>query len=267
MLRAVWTPALLDGIRLAGCKLPADLDFQVAFYGDLFRPKGKKAFGDPFYTAVDVEPGFESQLLEALWLSAAVVDSSIPGADEKTKLRTSATAQRALNALSRSRFFSDFTEKLIIGFIKQVHLYMTDEGIRQAAQDRVVAEIDEGTRVLIGHSLGSVVAYEALCAHPEWPVKVFITLGSPLGIRNLIFDRLRPAPVAGKGRFPRHGIAWTNIADAGDVVALVKELRPLFESNLQDQLVHNGSKAHDVSPYLTAQETGRAIGWGLADEH
>jgi pimeloyl-ACP methyl ester carboxylesterase len=29
------------------------------------------------------------------------------------------------------------------------------------------------TAVLIGHSLGSVVAYEALCAHPEWSVRAF----------------------------------------------------------------------------------------------
>ena len=50
---------------------------------------------------------------------------------------------------------------------------------------------------MVGHSLGSVVAYEALCAHPEWPVRALVTLGSPLGIRNLIFDRLVPAPAAG----------------------------------------------------------------------
>jgi hypothetical protein len=61
-------------------------------------------------------------------------------------------------------------------------------------------------------------------------------------------------------------MAWTNIADKGDVVALVKELRPLFGGDLQDQLVHNGSRAHDVSPYLTAAETGLAIIRGLDDQ-
>ena len=55
--------------------------------------------------------------------------------------------------------------------------------------------------MLVGHSLGSVVAYEALCANPEWPVRMLVTLGSPLGIPNLIFDRLEPAPLPdGHGR-------------------------------------------------------------------
>jgi hypothetical protein len=31
----------------------------------------------------------------------------------------------------------------------------------------------------VGHSLGSVAAYEALCAHPQWPVRALATLGPP----------------------------------------------------------------------------------------
>ena len=55
-----------------------------------------------------------------------------------------------------------------------------------------------------------------------------------------------------------------NVADAGDVVALVKDLRPLFGGRVACYLVHNGSHAHDVRPYLTAAETGAAIAAGLA---
>jgi hypothetical protein len=43
----------------------------------------------------------------------------------------------------------------------------------------------------------------------------------------------------------------------------VKELRPLFQGQLHDHLVHNGSHAHDVVPYLTAKETGVAVGTGI----
>ena len=59
-------------------------------------------------------------------------------------------------------------------------------------------------------------------------------------------------------------MAWTNIADTGDVVALTKRLAPLFGERVQDLLVNNGSKAHDISPYLTAAQTGHAIAEGLA---
>jgi len=62
------------------------------------------------------------------------------------------------------------------------------------AQHCVEKVITDQTRVLVGHSLGTVVAYEALCAHPEWPVRTFVSLGSPLGISILIFELLRPAP-------------------------------------------------------------------------
>jgi hypothetical protein len=48
------------------------------------------------------------------------------------------------------------------------------------------------------------------------------------------------------------------------VVALVKQLAPLFGERVQDLLVNNGSKAHDISPHLTAAQTGHAIAEGLA---
>ncbi len=128
--------------------------------------------------------------------------------------------------------------------------------------------IESDTRVVIGHSLGSVVAYEALCAHSSWPVRTLITLGSPLGIRHLLFDRLDPPPAMEGterlGRWPGGIERWTNIADAGDVVALVKDLSQRFGKGVESILVHNGATAHDVRPYLTAKETGRAISAGLA---
>lgn len=92
-----------------------------------------------------------------------------------------------------------------------------------------------------------------------------VTLGSPLGIANLVFDRLQPPPVTGLGAWPgAEGLVWTNVADAGDVVALVKDLRPRFGEHVRNVVVHNGAKAHSVVPYLTDRLTGAAIAAGLA---
>jgi hypothetical protein len=261
----VWAPALRSGVRLAGGPLPEPDEVAVAFYGDLFRKPGSKALGVPQYAAVDVEEGSEQDLLQAWWEQAALTDPAVPGPEEPTKLRTPLLVQRALNALSQSQFFAELGEHLIIGMIKQVHAYLTDERVRAAVQARVAAAMRDDTRVLVGHSLGSVVAYEAVCAHPEWPISL-VTLGCPLGIRNIVFDRLRPAPVEDRGVFPAGVRGWTNVADRGDVVALVKQLRPLFGDRLVDRSVNNGAKAHDVSPYLTAVETGQAITAGLSDQ-
>ena len=191
VLRARWAPALRDGVALSGAEPPDEADLEIAFYGDLFRPSDGKAVGSPWYVATDVEEGFERELLEAWWAEAAASDDAVPGPDATTKLRTPKTAQRALNALSQSRFFAGLTERLIIGFIKQVHAYLTDDDVRAQIQARVDRVADSGTAVLVGHSLGSVVAYEAACAHPEWDLAL-VTMGCPLGIRNLVFDRLRP---------------------------------------------------------------------------
>lgn len=144
-----------------------------------------------------------------------------------------------------------------------MHAYLADDSVRGEIQARVDRVVGSGTAVLVGHSLGSIVAYEAACAHPGWDLTL-VTLGCPLGIRNLVFDRLRPPPEHGHGQFPAGAVAWTNIADTGDVVALVKRLAPLFGDRVHDLLVDNGSKAHDISPYLTAAQTGHAIAEGLA---
>jgi len=123
-------------------------------------------------------------------------------------------------------------------------------------------KVTAATRVIVAHSLGSIVAYETLCAHPEWNVHALVTLGSPLGVRDLIFDALTPTPVDGRGQWP--GVAsWVNIADQGDIVALVKKLAPLFGDRVVDRLVYNGWSSHDVARYLTSQETGKAIAEGL----
>lgn len=117
--------------------------------------------------------------------------------------------------------------------------------------------------MVIGHSLGSVVAYETLHAHVQRTGLTLVTLGSPLGIPNLVFDRLIPPPTAGSAQWPPAVADWTNIADRGDVVALVKELATRFGERVRDLSIDNGPKAHDPRPYLTARETGAAIARGL----
>lgn len=271
MLRGEWVLALRDGIRRSGIAvagLPGDEDIRCVFYGDVFRPPGRLLGpGDPWLKAADATE-FDRELLVAWWRVAAESDPHVVHPDARTLARTPGNVQAALRALSRSAFFAGLAERVMLFDLQQVRRYMTDLVLRRVVQDRVLAAVDKDTRVVVGHSLGSVVAYEAMCAHPEWPVRALVTLGSPLGIRNLIFDRLVPAPVPGEpgrptGTWPGGAEMWTNVADAGDVVALAKDLRPLFGPKVACYLVDNGSHAHAVQPYLTAAETGAAIAVGL----
>ena len=70
--------------------------------------------------------------------------------------------QAALRALSRSKFFGGLALRTLVFDLKQVRRYLTDSGLRAAAQARVTRLIGPDTQVVVGHSLGSVVAYEAL---------------------------------------------------------------------------------------------------------
>jgi pimeloyl-ACP methyl ester carboxylesterase len=179
---------------------------------------------------------------------------------------TLTVVQQALNALTRSRFFKAVSDSLLIADLKQVRRYFEEPDLRHAVRDRVTELLDSDTQVVIGHSMGSIVAYEALAhdPHPTWRIGAFVTLGSPLGIRHVTFDRLTPAPCEGRGVWPKPVQRWHNIADAGDIVALVRDLRTRFGPNVRDHRVHNGVTMHDMKAYLTAIETGRAVAEGLA---
>jgi pimeloyl-ACP methyl ester carboxylesterase len=272
-LSSRWAPSLRDGVRRvepAGAAVAAaltDADVRSVFYGDLFRPAGQTlSTGEPPLTADDLTE-FEEDLLFRWWREAAEVDPAVSLPGEGTMARTPNSVQAALRVLSGSAFFAGLAQRLMIGSLVQVRRYFTETGTRARIQRRVADAVEEDTRVVVAHSLGSVVAYEALCAHPEWPVRALVTLGSPLGVRNLVFDRLQPGPSAAAdpaGQWPGAVTSWTNVADHGDVVALVKDLRSLFGKRVVQSVVHNGVKAHDVRGYLTARETGQGVLAGLA---
>jgi pimeloyl-ACP methyl ester carboxylesterase len=268
-----WGPPLRDGVQQHGVQLDAD-DLVCAFYGGLFRPPGGlRASGDPPYQATDLTED-ETELLLALWAEAAETepDRVIAPDAEGTRLPTPRAVQTGLYLLSQSRFLTGIAERAFIGSLKQVRAYLRDDPVgtdpadgtvRDRAQQAVAEVVTSDTQVVVGHSLGSVVAYEALHRFADDPrfagVTTFVTLGSPLGISNLVFDQLLPAPQDGRGRWPGRVQRWINISDEGDVVALAKRLAPRFGDDLVDIRVHNGAKAHDVSPYLTARETGEVI--------
>ncbi|MGW3561300.1 hypothetical protein ACWDNT_28910 [Streptomyces sp. NPDC000963] len=276
-------PALRGGVGLALRGDPAlgtlaDGDVVCAGYGDLYRKAGAR--GEPYYGPEDVEPGFETELLEVWWREAARLDPRVPAPDGDQAGAVSRGAvghlasrplradriRRALNALTRTRFFGAVSDRLLISDLKQVRRYFTEPELRAAVRARAAELITPQTRVVVGHSLGSVVAYEVLCAlPPERRPLTLVTLGSPLGLAGLVFHRLEPTPKpGGTGVWPNSVEQWTNLADNGDVVALVRELAPRFGPGVVDVPVDNGAQMHSMRAYLTAVETGRAIATGLA---
>ncbi|MEU5162507.1 hypothetical protein AB0G74_23265 [Streptomyces sp. NPDC020875] len=262
-----WLPALRDGLTRAG--EPGAVnggEVAMAYYGDVFLPPGRTlSAADPYLTAADVGDGWEAELLMAWWAAAAEAEPQVmaPGT-AGTMGGVPVRVQTALLALSQSRFFAGLAERALVLDLRQVRRYLMEAEVRDAVTDRVKRAVGPDTRVVVAHSLGTVAAYEALCALPGHGVRALVTLGSPLGIRHLVFDRLVPSPADGVGTWPGGaGLAWTNVADARDVVALAKDLRPRFGDGVVCHLVPNGSHAHDATHYLGKAETGRAIAAAL----
>ena len=206
--------------------------------------------------------GIEAELLKAWWRAASETDPGVVPPGTRT-LGMADGVQAALAALAGAQFLAAATERFLVLWLRQVRAYFTQPELREEVQRRFAAMISPDTQVVVAHSLGSVVAYEALCAHEDWNVQTLVTLGSPLGIRNIILDRLTPPPRQATGGWhpvwPTPVRSWNNIADRSDFVALVKRLRPVFGDGVHDVEVDNGSRAHDATRYLSAYETGSAI--------
>ncbi|MGV4925355.1 hypothetical protein K2224_20735 [Streptomyces sp. BHT-5-2] len=137
--------------------------------------------------------------------------------------------------------------ELVRRTFRDVHAYFF--GGRGRAIRQVVAEAlpaADGPVVVIGHSLGSVAAYEVLRERdPE--VELLVTLGSPLAITEVRDQLARPPAVPSGVR------AWRNVSDLRDLVALGHTLRPEYAPAelITDALVTNNSgNHHGIGQYL-----------------
>jgi len=281
MLTDDWFKALHGGLEEAGGPMIHRTDLTVVAYGPLFRLDANGKERTPRGVAQNVryfktEADWERELLAEWWKAAAELsdenrksgrehesgeDPHIQHPNFQGRARAPQFVQRALLQLTKSRFFRLVGPTMLISELRQVRLFLHDPAFKKAILERLLPVITPETKAVIGHSLGSVVAYEALCALSNWEVDTFISLGSPLGIPNVIFDALTPKQKDGRGIWPNVK-RWVNIADRGDLVALDKDLAPFF-GPVEDVLIHNGWKSHDVLRYLLAPETGHAVSRAL----
>lgn len=255
-----WEAALSGGLEVAELGHLIDRiqgQVSVVTFGDLFR---RDDIWPPNYDLDDLRSRDEKDLIRVTYDEAVKVQPDLgPKPDELGGWHP--TTQRMARVLLSSQAFAGFAElsaKTLVTDVKQALAYMDQDDVRDRIHQRVDAKITSATRVLIGHSMGSLIAYQYLAENRAPQVELLVTVGSPLGIPRIIFDRLRPAPVDGRAAWPGGTKRWVNLADERDYVALVKQLAPLFNarepdgSTVVDVLVDNGENQHDVAPYLNS---------------
>ncbi|GAA2005680.1 hypothetical protein [Catenulispora subtropica] len=271
---AAWTEALALGCRDAGhSRFARQLregatGAVFAYYGDLFYKS--QAQGDGFLDLDDEEAELLATFLAGILdeqLSTDDPDTDRPALDAETVrllkrarsqlspagqtqgsgqiLRHTANAITTLLSIRPLRKGGQWTlSKTMIGHLSQVARYLarkeTDTAGRpldQRIRARVADALKADSAIVVAHSLGSVVAWEAL-HEADTPVPLFVTLGSPLATRTAVWPRLYPQPPS----TPECVGRWLNFWDRDDLVVA----RPRLEKDIVPNSAGVGPRSQRV---------------------
>ncbi|MFJ4915526.1 MULTISPECIES: alpha/beta hydrolase [unclassified Streptomyces] len=260
-------PGLLDG---------SAADVRFAHYGDLFTDgrmqggagrstveAGPEALRELLLEAVDERLAGPADEHEARVLRRARTQLAPEGEQQGLGnvgrlVLNAANTLMALPGLRRAGSWA--SAAMMVHHLGQVRTYLDREGasgtvpgIDRRIRERVAAELDPvGPTVVIAHSLGTVVSFETLHDHPG-PVPLFVTLGSPIGMRTAVRPRMRPQPL----RVPESVGAWLNFWDRDDFVVGQPALEKHIAMNdaavapVSRRVDSDGAWAHPAVKYLS----------------
>lgn len=180
----------------------------------------------------------------------------------------------ALQFLSRK---TGVPNDVIRRHLTDVAYYIGREDMRKLVLDIVRKEVQKNSNpgddlIVVGHSLGSVVAYDFLASTDDDTVRtrnidLFVTAGCPLGLevvkKHLVGNTRRKKPKVPAVVPARRG-GWINAYDVLDVVALIHPLSPEFEQSVSGQILdertNNPSGPHAIIDYLADPDVAASIG-------
>jgi hypothetical protein len=265
-LKTEWLEALERGAATFGQKVPADVDVAFPFYGDLL-DKYTQQFGIPLTsdlrargTALDDEfLVFQAEFAEAVRQRAGITDAQVDaeyGAEPTARGPLNwKWVQAILRAIDKNS--NGLNQKSLETFTRDVFLYTTRAGVRDEIDRIVASQLTEEPTVVVGHSLGSVVAYSILRTdRRKLRVPLFVTVGSPLAVRA-VRDQFRPL------QSPPSVEAWYNAFDRHDVVALYPldavnfPVQPVIENN--SAVKNHTDNRHGIAGYLDDPQVAKRI--------
>ena len=188
-----------------------------------------------------------------------------PRDDEDETAEVAVDEPGVAKALPTEPLRSVVTRVVIKLFIHDVAAYFYEADRRADIDSRLEKELTAADRplVLVSHSLGTVISYEVLhrLGH-RIEVPLWITLGSPLGMREVQKHVVRPLQV------PPGVKRWANFADRRDPVALDPRLANDFTpgEKISDHQIKNSYRwrlgwrgAHAALGYLSDPSVQAAV--------
>jgi hypothetical protein len=268
-LRAKWLKALLPLVVRSEWgaahprEVPGEGDIDLVYWADFFKPP---------------------RLVETIRPSKGLGVETARQAGHAV-MRQGLRTVDALAVHSNTGRPADAVSAWVDRLVQQTALYMNNGPVYRAnpehgdgayfqVQARFAAKLSSRTSLVIGHSLGSVIAYEALCRLPH-QVHTFITVGSPIATPKLILEPLRRRMSQLRGhpverKLPWPGVRkWTNVFAKADVWCVpVPRFNRFFEGTITDVEVDHGtvarpSRTHALPAYLKHREVGHIIGEAL----
>ncbi|GHC59966.1 hypothetical protein GCM10010309_20500 [Streptomyces violaceochromogenes] len=208
-LAGIWAAALAGTTPVPADSGEAGYEVAVAYYADVLQRPGRQGEDD-----LDSLDAFERELVAAWLDECGLPDATAAG-------RATAPLRQALAWLARAHGLGrPATDWFVARFFREVSTYLRTQARHEARARVAELMVAHRPRVLLAHSLGSVVTYETLWENPSLRVELLVTLGSPLALPHAVFPRLHPAPVDQRGGRPPGVGRWVNLADPGDLVAL-----------------------------------------------
>jgi Lipase (class 3) len=222
-IQTEWLSALKLGLEKNGLSLPSQLDVTLPFYGDALDDFARR-LNIPLTTEVRARGAtpnneflaFQEQVADELRRQAGITDHQLDGEYGPNPRPRGPLNHEWVLAILRAldKYGPGMSQGTLELFTRDVYLYTHHQGVRDEIDRIVRAAFTDLPTVVIGHSLGSIVAYNILRSDRRTSgVRKLITVGSPLGIRA-IRNQLRPL------RFPSVVKSWYNVFDSRDLVAL-----------------------------------------------
>jgi hypothetical protein len=151
-----------------------------------------------------------------------------------------------------------------------VEAFLTNDAIRREVRGyfRDALEGREEPTILIAHSLGTVVAYDALRAFPELFVPGMVTMGSPLSIGHFRRSLARAGENGDRLPVPRMLDRWVNVYSELDPLVLGSGIAAYFAGGGdeagrgpvdREAENHGYLDAHSPDQYLRSEATSAAI--------
>jgi hypothetical protein len=241
-----WHDAFVSGLRAAGLANADEDDARLAFYGDLGRGGRTAANGRP----TDLQLAIANDVLA-------------PGREGEP-----VAWNRLADLVARLHDDVGVDKRLLTRFLVDVDAYFGDPDVRERALEAVRSAClaSSGPTVLLGHDMGSIIAYDLLATDESEAlgVEALLTFGSPLGMPCI---RKQVEWTHPRTPFPTGLRRWVNITTDLDFAAVDGELARLYraqdgrgvESIVIPVLKADRGNAHDPQTYLASVAFAEAV--------